>query len=184
MAQVACELDHDAICSLMDEDWQFYCRKQVNQVRELCRKAHRPERFGTHRQHCEVSCRAELMAASLDLRLRDAAITVVGRRGRDDEDWRTRATGFWKAFAASPGTCNSAGVRKAHDACKALCSSEFARRDVEELQAMTKGEPLLPIVQPDFACTPSPALELFEAPGEELIEHLFPPGHARRSDKQ
>jgi hypothetical protein len=177
-------LDHDAICSLMDEDWQFYCRKQVNQVRELCRKAHRPERFGTHQQQCEVSCRAQLMAADLDLRLRDAAIAVIGQRGKDNEDWRAQAAGFWKAFETSPGTCDSDGVRGAHDACKALCSSEYARRDVEELQAMTKGEPLLPVVQPEFACTPSPALELFKTPDDGLIEQLYPPGHARRSDKQ
>ena len=183
-AQVACGLKHDAICSLMDEDWQFYCRKQVNQVRELCRKAHGSERFGTHQQHCEVSCRAELLANDLDLRLRNAALEVVKQRGKDNEEWRTQATGFWGQFDHSPGTCDSAGVRTAHQTCKSLCGSEYARRDVAELQAMTKGDPLLPVVQPDFVCTPSPALGLFRAPDQVLIEQLYPPGHPRRSDKQ
>ncbi len=184
VAQPACELDHSTVCELMDESWQFYCRKRVIQVRALCRKAHGTERFGTHREQCAVSCRARLLAGELDHHLRNEAMNAVGKRGKDDTQWRRRAGAFWEAFAAASDTCTSADLRKAHKACTTLCDTEFARRDVAELQALTKGKPRLPVIQPEFACAPSPALGLFVAPNTALMEQLFPPGHARRSDKQ
>ncbi len=124
------------------------------------------------------------MAGELDVLLRREAASAVDKRGRSDAQWRLRAAAFWTAFEGSAGTCDSAGVRKAHRTCAAQCDTKFARRDLAELQALTKGEPPLPVTQPEFSCAPTPALELFVAPDAALIGQLFPPGHARRSDRQ
>ena len=183
-AQPACGLNHTTTCELLGKDWQFYCVKQVMQARSVCLKAARTERFGSHQDHCMASCRAHLLAAEMDLRLREAAIDVVTSRGATAPDWRAGATGFWEQFSTGKGVCSSADLRSAYTACVATCETDHARRDIKELQALSRGEPPLPVEQPDFACRPSPAIGLFISPGDRLIGQLYPPGHARRMDRQ
>lgn len=183
-AQPACELNHSTVCSLFDDDWEFYCRKRVNQVRSLCRKARQQERFGSHQEHCVVSCRARLLATELDLRLRGAAVDVVKSRGRQAPFWAQAATGYWSAFATEDGVCTSSQIRKAHTECVTTCNTEFVRKDVQELQGMTRGEPLLGIEQPEFACKASPVMGLLVDPADEVISQLYPPGDPQRHDRQ
>lgn len=177
-------MTQDSVCSVLDASLQFYCRKQVNQASGVCRRANKAIRFGSHQEHCEVACRALHMAGDLDLRLRENAIATVEANAGSASAWRAEAIKFWNTLDGAETACSAEQLREAHNVCMATCSSRFKRRDLEELQAMARGEPLLPIVQPQFGCRTSSVLKLFASPGSQVLERLYPPGHPRRSARQ